>query len=93
MLPGSAHMPHLRPGIGRAEEQTAPIEIGAAMMDDTLRRRLADADEFREIGETHDKVVIRVIEPIGAAASERCTIASRVATLLELDRRYKRLRT
>ena len=61
------------------------------MMGDALRGAVTDANEFRKIGETHDEIVIYVIEPIGAAASQCCVIASRIAVFLELDRRHERL--
>ena len=92
MFPRPAHMPHLRPGIRPTKEQAAPIEIGTAMMNDALRRAVVDTDEFCKAGKTNDQCLVdAIIEPICATASERSVIAARIAMLLELDRRYKRL--
>ncbi|ENN86101.1 hypothetical protein RHSP_32265 [Rhizobium freirei PRF 81] len=84
-------MPHLRPGVGGAKEQTASIKIGAAMVGDALRGAFADPNEFRKIGETHDEIVLCVIEPVSTAASQRRVFTSRVAVFLEPDRRDQRL--
>ena len=91
MFPGPAHMPHLRPGIRPAKEKAAPIKIGTAMMNDTLRCAVVDTDEFGKIGKADDEIFGRVVKPIGAAAPEHRVIAPRIAMLLKLDRRYERL--
>lgn len=84
-------MPHLGPGVRSSKEKTAPVKIGAAMMDDMLRRSVTDTDEFGKIGKADDEIFGRPVEPIGATAPERREIAARVAMLFELDRRYERL--